>query len=378
MKKNFNISQILVYYDLPELFVAFDNVGTNYMCMLVSADNGNTTYISTAISVKRLNNFFHSKIDLRCIFENPEIKEWFVFDKFGDNIESNLVIYSLPDGYLPEHDFFYQEEIENDDVITNEVIEINNAVVHLAISDNEDNYSIDADSLGDIVKLYQVIIENSFKKVQTQFVQKGKKSFNVPNNYKLRAFAASHGSFNLHLYSTSYRDLWGNAIIEIGLNKFDEITRDFENEDDLISALRTVKGHTLSCLMKLVKKLIENNIKVKHKWFAPNHDKVHYTIIDKAKAEKIYKVLNFSQELTEEIKIFVGHFVQVDVAKGTWRIYSTDDEKFYNGEATGQALQGVTVETVYYRLICKEIIEEFKVTEKEKTKYLLQQMEKLD
>lgn len=101
-----------------------------------------------------------------------------------------------------------------------------------------------------------------------------------------------------------------------------------------------------------------NNIKIKHKWFAPNQDKVHFTFIDKPKAEKIYEILNLSEELAEETKIFTGFFVQVDVEKGTWRIFNLEDEKEYSGEATRQILQGVTVETVTYKLTCQEIMEE--------------------
>jgi hypothetical protein len=379
MTKILNISQILVYYDFPEIFVAYDNVGTNYLCLLVSADNEQTNYISTAISSKRLSNFINGKVDLRDIFENPEIEQWLFFDQVNEIIEAKeWESEILPNDFLPDQGFIYQKQTQGEELILNEVIERNNAVIHLAVSDSEDNYSIDADNLGDIVKLYQTIIENSYKKALTQHNIKEKKSFYVPNNFKLRAFASSYSSFNLHLYSTSYRDLWGNAIIELGLEKFDEITKDFDNQDEFILALRTVKGHTLSSLKKLVKKLIDNDIKLKHKWFAPNQEKVHLTIIDKGKAEKIYEVLNLSEELTEETKTFIGYFVQVDVEKGTWRIYNLDDEKEYSGEALGHTLQGVTVETINYKLTCQEIMEELKVTEKEKTKYILQTIEKIE
>jgi len=379
MIKQLNISQILVYYDFPEIFVAVDSVGTNYLCLLVATDNGNTNYITTAISNKRLSSFINGSTDLRDIFEEPEIKQWFTFSQVIDSIEAiEWNEASLPQDFLPEKGFLYHKQLQGDELILNEVIEKRNAVVHLAVSDSEDNYSIDADNLGDIVKLYQVIIENSYKKSLIQRNIKDKKQYYIPPNYKLRAFASSYSSFNLHFYSTSQTDLFGNAIIEMGLEKFDEITKDFDNEEDFITALRTVKGHTISSLKKLVKKLIDNNIKLKHKWFAPNQDKVHFTVIDKSKAEKIYAVLNLAEELAEETKTFLGYFVQVDVEKGTWRIYNLEDEKEYSGEATGQSLQGVTVETINYKLVCQEIIEELKVTEKEKTKYILQTIDKAE
>jgi len=146
----------------------------------------------------------------------------------------------------------------------------------------------------------------------------------------------------------------------------------------LIEALRAVKGHTISSLKKLVKKMIDKKIKIKHKWFAPNRDVVHVTMIDRKKAEKLYDVLNLVEELAEETRVFIGYLVQVDVEKGTWRIFNLEDEKEYSGEASGQILQGVTVETVNYKLTCLEIIKELKVSKKEKTKYILQVIEKVE
>jgi len=206
MTKILNISQILVYYDFPEIFVAYDNVGTNYLCLLVSADNEQTNYISTAISSKRLSNFINGKVDLRDIFENPEIEQWLFFDQVNEIIEAKeWESEILPNDFLPDQGFIYQKQTQGEELI-----------------------------------------------------------------------------------------------------------------------------------------------------------------------------LNLSEELTEETKTFIGYFVQVDVEKGTWRIYNLDDEKEYSGEALGHTLQGVTVETINYKLTCQEIMEELKVTEKEKTKYILQTIEKIE
>ncbi len=379
MAKILNISQILVYYDFPEIFLAKDIVGTNYLCLLVDANETATTYISTAISQQRLGAFINGQLDLRDIYTNPEIEEWLIFNQVDQIIVAekwNEPV--IPEDYLPEPGFVFQKQLQGDELILNESIEKNNAIVHLAVSDSNDNYSIDADNLGDIVKLYQVILENSFKKALIQHNYKDKKAVFIPSNYKLRAFASSYSSFNLHFYSTAQIDLFGNSIIEYGLSKFDEITGDFANEEDFINSLRTVKGHTISSLKKLVKKLIDNEIKIKHKWFAPNQEKVHLTIIDKIKAQKIYDILNLAEELAEETKIFIGYFVQVDVEKRTWRIYNIEDEKEYSGEANGDVLQGVTVKTINYKIVCQEIIEELKVTEKERANYILQTIETVD
>jgi hypothetical protein len=84
-----------------------------------------------------------------------------------------------------------------------------------------------------------------------------------------------------------------------------------------------------------------------------------------------------SEELSEESKEFIGHLVQINVDKGTWRVYNLEDETEYSGESNPEFLQGLTVETVNYKLVCTEIIEAMKVSEKEKVKYILTTIEKI-
>jgi hypothetical protein len=376
MIQRLTISQILVYYDFPEIFIAENNIGTLFMCLLVSTDESKTEYIATPISNKKLSNFINGNVDLRDIFESPETGQWFLFNNVSDVIEAKYWEHdNLPSNYLPERGFVYHKQIEGHQLILDEVIERKNVVVHLAVSDEHDNFSIEADDLGDIVKLYQAIIENSYKKGVAERGIKEKKFYYVPQNYKLRAFASSNSSFNLHLYSISQIDLFGNSLIEIGLEKFDEIITDQINQDSYIKTLRTVKGHTISSLKKLVKKIIDKKLKIKHKWFSPNQEKVHFSVIDGPKAEKIYEILNLTDELAEETKTFIGYFVQVDIDKGTWRVFNIEDKKEYSGEDTGGHLQGITVETVIYKLTCQEVVEELTVSEKEKVKYILQKID---
>ncbi len=378
MTKKLKIMQILVYYDIPEIFIATDEVGTKFICLLVDDDKDSILYISTAISSKRLSHFINGSVDLRDIYVHPETSQIYSFDSISDIIDAtslnNIV---LPEEYLPVAGFSYKKPLDEDNLILNEALEKNNAIVHLAVSDINDNYSIDADDFGDVIKLYQIIIENSYKKEIAKKSMKNKKDYIIPQNYKLRAFASSYSSFNLHMFSTSQVDLFGNSIIELALSKFEELIRDFDNDDLYIESLRTVKGHTISSLKKLIKKLIDCDIKIKHKWYSLGQEKVHFSIIDKAKANKIYDILTLTEELAEERRSFEGYFVQVDVKKGTWRINNIEDKKEYSGEVIYDLLQGVTVRTEVYKIECLEIIEELKVAEKEKVKYILEKIEKV-
>lgn len=379
MQKHLNISQILVYYDMPELFIATDEVDTNFICLLLDLNDNIPSYIATAISPGKLSGFIKGQIELREILLQPETGEWYTF--IVDNkkiIASRAEFNEIPDELLPDNGFFLNNEIVDKSSIVQEVIEKDNAVIHLALSDDKDDFSIDVDDLADVVKLYSIMLQNAYKKALIEHKTKGKKALIVPMNYKLRAFAASRASFNIHLYSRSRKDLFGNCMIEFGLEKIDQIFTDYANEEELIASLKTVKGHAVSSFKKILKKIIDEKLKFKHKWFAPNQKEVHYHVIDSGKAQKIYDILNQSEELTEEMKEFIGVFVQADVERGTWRIKTLVEGKEFSGEANPEELKGITLDTVPYRLICQEIIEEFKVIEKEKATYIFKSVEKLD
>jgi len=380
--KSLEITQILVYYDLPELFLGKDKVGTKYICLLLDFIESKPFYISCSISSTRVSSFISGKIELREIFVEPEIPHWYTvkeIDKenvliddysFGENN-------SIPDKYLPNEGYFLPQQVINDD-ITKEVVDLDNAIIHIALSDNNNHNSIGIDSLGDTLRIYQQLVHYSYIKTLKERKIKDRKEFITPQNYELRAFASSSSSFNIHLFSQSNRDLFGNCSIEFALSKIDEIMSDFDDENQFIEILRTVKGHTINSYKRFLRKVIDEKLTIKYKWFAPKLEFVHHRILTTNYAQKVYDLLNRSEELAEETKEFIGFIKQADVEKGNWRILNEADSKEYNGESlTGKILDGITLETVKYKLFCQEIIEELTVSEKEKIKYFLKSIEKV-
>jgi hypothetical protein len=378
MKQYLTISQVLLYYDLPQIMICDNAVGSKFISLLVQADDEETSYVCTPISAKRLAAFINGRIDLRSIFSQPEIRGYYTFNYIDDDvIATPLKETELPQDYLPEPDFFLSKKSDDQQIIQ-EATEKNNAVVHLSLSDKEDSNSVFADNLGDILKYYQMTIENSYRKILSQSVSTHKSLYSDPSNYKLRAFASTPGSFNIHLFSTAEVNLFGGSIIDIALKKFDELLSNDLTDQEILTSLRSVKGHTISSLKNLLLKIIALDVNVKHKWYAPDQRKVHFTYIDKQKAERINGILSSAEELTEEIRAFQGYFEQVDTEYGTWRIYNSEDKKDYSGTCdSGVSLEGITVQNIIYRLICKEIVEELKVSEKPKTKLILISIEQV-
>lgn len=111
MKIALQISQILVYYDCPQVFVAEDIVGTKYLCLLVSCEDSISKHICTKISDKRLLKFVLGDLDLRLIFEEPEIPEYYTFDNLEESINADLYLKKqLPEEFLPQTGFTYKND----------------------------------------------------------------------------------------------------------------------------------------------------------------------------------------------------------------------------------------------------------------------------
>lgn len=379
MKRKLKIERILIYHDFPELFLAKDRSGLNYLCLLTSFEEESYSYHCVGISLDRLLYFLNGRLDLRDVFSSPEMSEWWITE---DTSESEFEItfcsdVMLSEDYLPESGFFYLDEIQEEE-IRNEALEYNNVVIHLSLSDKENRQSIPINDLGDFAKLYQGLVTNAFRKSLINYDIDGNGGFMHPQNYTLEAVAASPGSFNLHLISRSYIDLYGHSILERGLTLIDNIILNTESDEELIDALKQIKGHALSNYKNILDRIISKNITFKYKWNSPSSPVIHSRVIDKAYAKRVNEVLNSKTELIDETREFIGYVKQADVAKGSWRITNEEDGKDYSGKSESNILEGVTLKTIRYKFVCKEVINEMKVSGKEKVEYYLRTVEKLD
>lgn len=374
---NLEILQILEFFDLPELFVAKDNVNTKYLCLLVDTNENKPNYIVTPISTERLTFYLHGKLDLREVFQNSELRQWYIIkDVTSKCFEASfLEISEIPEEYLPDEGLYFQSSTVEEKIIVNEALELNNTIIHFSLSDKNEAFNIQAEILGDFLKIFQNFVKFSFKKALLSIKNKLRKELDFPYNYSLYAFASSQGSFKVHLASKSQKDLFGNTKIDLAMDIIDSITQDV-SEQEFIERLQKVKGHPLKSYKKLVEKIIKENIKLKYEWYSPGIKRINKRTIDKVFAQKIYDILIAKEELTLENKEFIGNLKQIDVDKGNWRIHNLSDDNVYSGYAIDKKLlEGLTVDTVIYKLTCNEIVEEEKISSVEKTTYELNKIE---
>lgn len=76
--------RVLDYYDIPQLFVARDSFNTLYLCLLYD-DVPAAQYTAIRISDRRLKEFANGTLDLRTMYEKPEVSGEYFDVAFIDN-----------------------------------------------------------------------------------------------------------------------------------------------------------------------------------------------------------------------------------------------------------------------------------------------------
>ena len=71
--KVLTLIKTLEYYDVPQILVAADATGTNYLCTLYKNDvEDGYLYLGVQISEPRLAEFIDGRLDLRDAYTHPE------------------------------------------------------------------------------------------------------------------------------------------------------------------------------------------------------------------------------------------------------------------------------------------------------------------
>ena len=101
----------LEYYDVPQILVAADATGTNYLCTLYKNDaEDGYLYLGVQISEPRLAAFTDGQFELRDAYTHPEVDRdlYLVAATNGVlNIVKPLQLQDISEGMLPEAGYTY-------------------------------------------------------------------------------------------------------------------------------------------------------------------------------------------------------------------------------------------------------------------------------
>lgn len=96
------VEKILIYYDIPQLFIGKDCVDTKYICLLTKNEELFDEYVAIKTSVKRIGELEAGKIDLRKFFTNPEIlNDYYIIHSDGKNFIITSGLRNINEEQLP-------------------------------------------------------------------------------------------------------------------------------------------------------------------------------------------------------------------------------------------------------------------------------------
>lgn len=101
--------QILVYNDSPQLFLAKDQIGANYLCMAIESESQFSEYFTIPISFEKLNKLIKGEIDLRTAFSESEIGIWYkiIINEENNFIANPIQFEQVDEKYLPLEGFYF-------------------------------------------------------------------------------------------------------------------------------------------------------------------------------------------------------------------------------------------------------------------------------
>lgn len=359
--------EVIVFYEIPQVFVATDIFGANYLCLLYPHDNESCyKYLAVRISEKRLNLFKGQIIDLLSIYKNPEDNSYFdvAVKDANDIIATPLEAINIQPSMLPDEGFFCNyDAIDNEELISGS-LQNGKVMSCIAFSDIDNSHNIDVNVLTNALDRYQAMIRNCHIK------RFGKQHASEAN---MRACALKAASFDVHFILNETFDLFGEASrISSTLQKIDEIFA-IGSTDGLKEKFEDLQGHTLSSMHSFLQVLETNKLSFKHKWVTSTLEKsISGSTISLNAISRVYDYLNAHTELEEVITEFIGYFASGTVlSNGKW-IFIYDKKKITGTTDESNILNGITLgEQHQYKIKCIEYQNTNNISTKLKTTYKL-------
>lgn len=362
------IQQVLLETDVPDLVLAIDAVGTQYLCCLVARGEEGDQFFAVAISAPRLSRFRAGQVDLRTVLTEPEVGSSYsgFFVRQNNQPIINLeAVAEVPEQWLPERGFLLTilTGTHDESDVVQRAAATGGAVVVCQLDPPEarDRHRIDADHLAEGVKGFQQLIKWAHKKRLAELPAAVRQAF-AGDAYVIQATAFAQGSFEVHFESKHRADLIGSSTVGNAMSKVDELMGLAAlAPDQQLVVLRQNRGHALGALRKLMKFIATEGAGLTYRWADPAMGIAAGQTVTPAAADAVSTVLEHLTELTTEQVRFLGRFIRVAEDKKTWRAVEEGSGVPRAGRVHADAptiLQGVRITEQRYEFICEERIQE--------------------
>lgn len=338
------LTEILDYYDVPQLFVAQDAVGTQYLCLVYDYDKeGRSLCIAVNISHDRLNDLMTGHLDLREVFLEPELSLFDVIED-GDIITAKLRDEYPQEDMLPDKGYYLNfAKRENHDMVKASQ-ETGRTVIRLGFNYETNNHCLPWDVLTGTLHDFQAIVSNGYRKVvQTKNADLA----------QLSVRAALAASFDLELVANEPVNLFGSSKVADTLDLLSPL---FGDEDEAVANCLSTFRNTQKSYKNLMKTLSDRNVSFKCKWV---HGSVEGEVkefpVTKERIQSLYTLASNLQILEERQVTLEGTFFMANLRSGRWGLeLIVDGRRKYGVCLSVERLTGVVIRDQVYRVNCIE------------------------
>ena len=374
-----SIFETLLLYDVPELFVAHDQLGRAYVCLLVELDEETHKYLCVPISKGRLRRLVDAQIDVRQAFESPETGEAFegqAIDGDLGHIETQVIrLDEIPDDWLPDPGYFLDLEPTPDARIVEESHERNRAVIHWTLSPPEsaEEPKITATHLSKSVELLQQLLMRAYAHCLQGIRAPVREEIASPKNYELEVLAFSEGSFTVHMQTAAEADLIGYSQIARALDIIDAVNLEAENTERAVDMVGQYSGPFVTAYKDLLRFVVDNDTPMSYEWSMPKSRHSTRRSLSPRSAKPLYEALVRRVDIGQEERTLVGRLTKVDLDRRTWRLVDAENRGHdgYMSPLSALTLAGVEMDTKDYEFKCEERLEVEEATGRKRTKLFL-------
>ncbi|OUO36124.1 hypothetical protein B5F83_09410 [Muribaculum sp. An289] len=361
--RTLNIIRILECYDIPQLFVAEDSVGTRYLCLHYEIDDaGDLKYIAIQVSPNKLNDFIKGHIDLRSMLLNVEQDgSVFIATYDGENITAEDYRGEIESKMLPQSGYYFDDTLGEDEEMIARAITNNKPIIRLAFETPDNSHDIDSRCLSAALLSFQSLIDSSFKKLFKT---------DESSASALRVSAFMPASFDVEFLANENLDMFGQS--RLG-ETFENINKLFSDEnDEVVETLRHLKGFAANNYRRFLDVLLNYGVSLKYKWvFSTLESEVHQNRISSSRLRDLQAIINANSDLGTEEQSIEGIFTAASTDTGKWTFLPVTGKEIRGDCEDKTMLKGITLTEQPYTIACEVIQTVNDTTLKEKSKYYL-------
>lgn len=359
------ITEILSFYELPQIVVARNVFGTQFLMLLESDETEQgLQYLSVPVSNEKLNLFKGKKIDLLSIYTKPEVDQYYLMYTKGDNefLIKQINSDDITEDMLPLAGFYceYNENpVEN---LVNKSIISGRISSSLAIVDAHNSHQISCNTLATIILNYQDLVKSSHASLY------GTKNI---EEARLDVIATQAASFDVEFQSSLPLDLFGSSKINETFGVVDKLLG-ISDDEQLFKEVEEQHYKVLGSLKKFVSVLAENKYSLRHSWVVSTIERstVEKSFDSNHVCELFEKLKQIDETESDDIS-FEGVLISADAKNGKWGLLQ-DNGKIVRGHSDNiDLLNGIQIKSTKYTFKCHTRIIKDLVKRKETKIYTL-------